>query len=105
MESAQNIRTQETKCPEVTLSTRDQMDEIHRKCNEVRVPVENTDTFQSEVLENHGEERDPKFKEVQKGDRWENFETELEQYKDTKGRDGTEWDGTEWDRTGPRDLD
>ena len=80
-------RPQEIQCPEVTLDKDDQMDVIHEKCNRLGVPTENTDNLPNgETVENHGEERDRKFKEV-KHQRWEDFETELEKNKDTKGRD------------------
>ena len=80
-------RPQEIPCPEVTLSSDDQMDVIHAKCNRLGIPTENTDNLPNdETVENHGEERDRTFKEV-KYQRWENFETELEKNKDTKGKD------------------
>ena len=80
-------RQQETPCPEVTLNSDDQMDVIHAKCNRLGIPTENTDNLPNdETVENHGEERDRTFKEVNY-QRWENFETELEKNKDTKGKD------------------
>ena len=89
MESALSMeqRQQETPCPEVTLNSDDQMDVIHEKCNRLGIPTENTDNLPNgETVENHGEVRDRRFKEV-KNKRWDDFETELQENKDTKGRD------------------
>ena len=75
-------------CPEVTLNADDQLDVMRKKCNQLRIPTQNTDNLPNgETVENHGEEPDRRFKKVQKLQSWDDFETELQRNKDTKGRD------------------
>ena len=88
MESALSMsEQQEDPCPEVALNSDDQLESMREKCNELGLPTENTDNLPNgETIENHGEVRDQRFKEV-KNKRWDDFETELQENKDTKGRD------------------
>ena len=87
MESALSMGQgqQDIPCPEVTLNSDDQMDVIHEKCNQLGIPTENTDNLPNgETIENHGEERDPRFKEA-KHQRWDDFRIELQKKIDKKG--------------------
>ena len=91
MESGLFMRTRQQRkdqdaCPEITYIPRDQMGAIHKKCKELQVGTESTDSVNLSVLEAHSDESDKNFEEVQHRT-WDYFKKELRNHQDAKGRD------------------